>query len=351
MTTQTETERSVYGNEALSIRKSNFPPDSTLSTGWLSQIPAAWVPYAQLMRLDRPNGLWYFYLPHLFGSLHAGTHLGIPTRSLLYTNLILLVGTIIMRGATCTWNDTVDAPFDRLVPRTKNRPVARGAVSPTAAHIFTAVQSIISLGILTLLPPVSFVYAIPAIVGWMLYPLAKRVTYYPQVVLGFPMAWGIFMGSVAMGADPLQLASDAASASSPQHRYTLSTWALYTANVFWTLFYEIIYSHQDAAHDASAGVKNIVLLYHGKTKPLLAKLALGQVLLLASVGWLSQASWVYWSATVCGSAATLLVILMNVKLDVPENCAWWFKVGCPGFTGTSMAAGLLGEYILRMAKT
>ena len=68
MTTQTETERSVYGNEALSIRKSNFPPDSTLSTGWLSQIPAAWVPYAQLMRLDRPNGLWYFYLPHLFGS-------------------------------------------------------------------------------------------------------------------------------------------------------------------------------------------------------------------------------------------------------------------------------------------
>ena len=81
-----------------------------------------------------------------------------------------------MRGATCTWNDTVDAPFDRLVPRTKNRPVARGAVSPTAAHIFTAVQSIISLGILTLLPPVSFIYAIPAIVGWMLYPLAKRVT-------------------------------------------------------------------------------------------------------------------------------------------------------------------------------
>ena len=159
------------------------------------------------------------------------------------------------------------------------------------------------------------------------------------------------MGSVAMGADPLQLASNAASASSPQHRYTLSTWALYTANVFWTLFYEIIYSHQDAAHDASAGVKNIVLLYHGKTKPLLAKLALGQVLLLASVGWLSQASWVYWSATVCGSAATLLVILMNVKLDVPENCAWWFKVGCPGFTGTSMAAGLLGEYILRMAET
>ena len=349
MNTQTETEGRVYSNEALSLRKSNFPPDSTLPNGWLSQIPAAWVPYAQLMRLDRPNGFWYFYLPHLFGSLHAGTHLAVPARSLLYINLILLVGTLIMRGATCTWNDTVDAPFDRLVPRCKNRPVARGAVSPTSAHIFTAVQSVISLGILTLLPPVSFIYAIPAIVGWALYPLAKQVTDYPQVVLGFPMAWGIFMGSVAIGADPLQITSDTTSASSPQQRYTLSTWALYTANVFWTLFYEIIYSHQDAAHDANAGVENIVLLYDGKTKPLLVKLALGQVLLLASVGWLSQAGWVYWIATVCGSAATLMVILMNVKLDVPESCGWWFKVGCCGFTGTTMAAGLLGEY-LRMAK-
>ncbi len=350
MNTQTQAGRKVYTNEALALRKSNFTPDSTLSTGWLSQIPAAWVPYAQLMRLDRPNGFWYFYLPHLFGSLHAGTHLGVPVRSLLYTNLILLVGTLIMRGATCTWNDTVDAPFDRLVPRCKNRPVARGAVSPTSAHIFTVVQSVISLGILTLLPPVSFIYAVPAIVGWVLYPLAKRVTDYPQAVLGFPMAWGIFMGSVAIGADPLQLVSDAASASSAQQRYTISTWALYIANVFWTLLYEIIYSHQDAAHDANAGVKNIVLLYDGKTKPLLVKLALGQVLLLASAGWLSQAGWFYWIGTVCGSVATLMFILMNVKLDVPESCAWWFKVGCCGFTGTTMAAGLLGEYILSMAK-
>ena len=116
MSTQTNTTRSVYSNEALSFQKSSYSANPTLSTGWLSLIPAAWVPYAQLMRLDRPNGFWYFYLPHLFGSLHAATHLGVPAMSLLHTNLILLVGTLIMRGATCTWNDTVDAPSDRLVP-------------------------------------------------------------------------------------------------------------------------------------------------------------------------------------------------------------------------------------------
>ena len=85
------------------------------------------------------------------------------------------------------------------------------------------------------------------------------------------MAWGVFMGNVAIGADPLQIVSDTASASSPQKRYTISTWALCTASVLWTLFTEIIYSHQDAAHDASPGVKNIVLLYDGKTKPIIGE--------------------------------------------------------------------------------
>ena len=296
------------------------------------------------MRLDRPNGFWYFYLPHLFGSLHAATQLQVPARSFLCVNLILLIGTLVMRGATCTWNDTVDAPFDRLVARTRDRPVARGAVSAFAAHTFTALQSCLSLAILKLLPPLCFVYALPAVIGWALYPFAKRVTFYPQVVLGFPMAWGIFMGNAAMGADPLAFSSTT-SASKSEPKLRLSVGALYAANIFWTLLYEIIYSHQDAADDAKAGVKNIVLLYHGRTKPLLVKLAVGQVLMLASAGYLSEAGLLYWWCTVFGTTATLVVILVSVRLDVPENCAWWFKVGCCGYTGGAMTAGLLGNYV------
>lgn len=201
MNTHSEAGSRVYSNEALSLRENNFHPDANLSTGWLALIPAAWVPYAQLVRLDRPNGFWYFYLPHPFGSLHAATYLGAPAMSLLYTNLILLVGTLSMQGATCTWNDILDARFDRLVPRCKNRPVACGAVSPTSAHVFNVVQSVISLGILNLLHPINSICAIPAIVGWVLYPLAKRITDYPQVGPGFPIAWGIFMGSDAIGAE------------------------------------------------------------------------------------------------------------------------------------------------------
>ena len=301
------------------------------------------------MRLDRPNGIWYFYLPHLFGTLHAARHLRAPMTSFLTTNLILFIGTLLMRGATCTWNDTVDAPFDRQVARTRNRPVARRAVSTLAAHTFTGIQSVLSLAILTTLPQVCFIYAVPAIVGWVLYPLAKRVTYYPQVVLGFPMAWGVFMGSAAMGADPLNFSN--AGFGLLEMKSTGSICALYAGNVVWTLLYETIYSHQDAAEDTKAGVKNIVLLYQGHTMPLLVKLAVGQVLMLAAAGYLGEAGLLYWACTVVGAASTLVLILSRVKLDVPEDCAWWFKVGCCGFTGGIMTTGLLGDYMMTMLKS
>ena len=331
---------------------SDKPHSSTYKppqTGWLSAIPPSWVPYAELMRLDRPNGFWYFYLPHLFGALHAAYHIHAPLSSLLTTNLILFIGTIVMRGATCTWNDTVDAPFDRLVARTWNRPVARRAVSTLAAHIFTGIQTVISLLILTMLPPVCFVYSVPAIVGWILYPLAKRVTYYPQVVLGFPMAWGVFMGSAAMGTDPLNLSKHSSGLFEVETRGSI--YALYAANVVWTLLYETIYSHQDAAEDTKAGVKNIVLLYQGHTRPLLVKLAISQVLMLAAAGYLGEAGPLYWTCTVFGAALTLILILSRVKLDVPGDCAWWFKVGCCAFTGGIMATGLLGDYVMMIFKT
>ncbi|KAL6715994.1 hypothetical protein ACLMJK_006956 [Lecanora helva] len=317
-------------------------------TGWLYYLPTSWIPYVQLMRLDRPHGLWYFFLPHLFGATQAAIHLRTPPTALLTTSLIVFIGTIIMRGATCTWNDTVDAPFDRQVVRTRDRPVARGAVSPFAANIFTAVQTILSLAILLNLPSICRMYALPPIIGWILYPLAKRVTYYPQVVLGFPMAWGVFMGSAAMGSDPLQLFRAEAHG---QNQPTMFVGAFYAANVLWTLFYEIIYSHQDASEDTKAGVKNIVLLYQGHTKPLLMKLAMAQVFFLVLAGYLGQAGFMYWICTVLGTTVTSAIILMKVRLDVPEDCAWWFKNGCCRFTGGAMMAGLLGDYSMTMLRS
>lgn len=349
---------------------------------WHSRLPGAVLPYLQLMRLDRPNGYWYFWYPHAFGTLWAAIQQRSRPQDLLLVNFILLWGVLIMRGATCTWNDTVDVEFDRKVSRCRNRPLARGAISVMQANLFTAVQTLASLATLMLLPHLCMIYAAPAVLGWFCYPLAKRVTYYPQVVLGFPMAWGVYMGAAAMGADPLRLtplldtltaivkraSTGTSGPSSPslsilealqEVRVDWAMAAFYAANAIWTLLYELVYSHQDALEDIAAGVKNLVLLYANPkpstpeerfgTMPLLCQLAVAQVLLLATAGTLGGFGLGYNVVTVAGTAGALATMLSRVRLEEPESCAWWFKVGNSKYTGGLMVAGLVVEYLVGLA--
>ncbi|KAI0478315.1 UbiA prenyltransferase family [Xylaria cf. heliscus] len=330
-------------------------------------------PYVQLMRLDRPNGYWYFLYPHVFGTLWTAIQQRSPLQDLFLVNLILVWGVLVMRGATCTWNDIVDVDFDRKVSRCRDRPLARGAISITRAYIFTLGQTVVSAATLMLLPPLCILYAVPAVVGWFCYPLAKRVTYYPQVVLGFPMAWGVYMGAASMGSDPLHLTPllDTVTTMVSRDSLGLSTilaalqeirvdWpiaAFYAANVVWTLLYELVYSHQDAAEDTAAGVKNLVLLYANPgatapglrfgTMPLLCRLAIAQVLLLAAAGTLGGFGLCYTAVSLAGTAAALATMLSRVRLEEPESCAWWFKVGNIRYAGGAMAAGLATEYASR----
>ncbi|KAI2632836.1 UbiA prenyltransferase family [Xylaria nigripes] len=346
-------------------------------TGWYSSLSDPFIPYIQLMRLDRPNGYWYFWYPHAFGTLLAAIQQRSHPKELLLVNLILFWGNVLMRGATCTWNDTVDVDYDRKVERCRNRPLARGAVSVTQGHLFTAAQTLASLATLALLPSLCMLYAVPAVVGWFVYPLTKRVTYYPQAVLGFPMAWGVYMGAAAMGADPLHFAPLLDALTSLVRQGTLvpsagsniikallevqidpTITAFYAANVAWTLLYELVYSHQDAAEDIAAGVKNLVLLYINPsattpeqrfgTMPLLCRLAAVQMLLLAATGMLGDFGTAYTTVTVAGTAAALATMLSRVHLEQPETCAWWFKVGNIRYAGSAMLAGLAAEYVGRI---
>ncbi|KAI9711981.1 MAG: hypothetical protein M1820_001689 [Bogoriella megaspora] len=353
---------------------SQSPPPNP-STGTPSGFKAFVLPYLELMRLDRPNGYWYFWFPHVCGTLLASIQYQMHPLNVLSSNLLLLWGVLIMRGATCTWNDTCDADYDRQVSRCRHRPIARGAVSITQASIFTLAQTALCIGTLTVMPPLCALYSIPAVVGWFAYPLAKRVTYYPQVVLGFPMAWGVYMGAAAVGADPLHLKPlhdtirslllGSPDASADQFRSALvqiapdpATTALYMGNVLWTLCYELVYSHQDAAEDAAAGVKNLILLYYNRdpdalpserfgTKPLFAKIAACIVLLLAMTGYLGQLDLIWEIFGVAGCAIGLGIMIATVKLEDPGSCAWWFKVGNAKYVGGAMVGGLVGAYTMQ----
>ncbi|KAI9822946.1 MAG: Para-hydroxybenzoate--polyprenyltransferase, mitochondrial precursor (PHB:polyprenyltransferase) [Phylliscum demangeonii] len=320
------------------------------TTGVLGHVPAWVVPYAELARIDKPTGIYLFYLPYLFGTLFAAVvspTLLAPT-ALLATNGLFLVGTAVMRGAACSWNDTIDAPYDRQVARCRWRPVARGALSRRQAHVFTALQSVVGAAILLQLPPAVIGYAVPNIALLAFYPFAKRLTHYPQVVLGLTVGWGVIMGAAAMGVDPLLglLSPASASAAAMPGAVGVAAGALYAANVAWTVIYDTIYAHQDVRDDAAAGVKSLAVRFRHRPKPLLAALALTQVAALAATGAAAGLGPAYWVASVAGCALSLALMIRRVDLARPASCAAWFRKTV-WYTGGAISAGLLLEYLAR----
>ena len=312
------------------------PPKS----GLLSLLPSSWVPYGELVRLDKPTGTYYLFFPCLFSTLLAAplaTPLASPL-SVLGTSLLFFSGALIMRGAGCTINDLWDRNLDPHVRRTRLRPIARGAISPFNAIAFTGAQLFTGLGILLQFPYQCLFYGIPSLLFVATYPLAKRVTHYPQFVLGLTFSWGAIMGFPALGVDLI-------------HNEAALTAAglLYASNVAWTVLYDMIYAHMDIKDDAKAGIKSIALRHDKQTKHILSGLAVTQVGLLAAAGIAIGAGPVFFVGSCGGAAITLAVMIKKVNLKSVKDCWWWFVNGC-WITGGVISAGLGGEYLVQYFK-
>lgn len=320
-------------------------PESTLppvkytppTTGLLSLLPSSWVPYAELIRLDKPTGAYYLYFPCLFSTLLAAP-LTVPMASpfsVIGTSVLFFAGAIVMRGAGCTINDLWDRNLDPHVRRTRLRPIARGAISPFNALVYTGGQLLVGLGILLQFPYQCLFYGIPSLLLVATYPLAKRVTYYPQFVLGLTFSWGAIMGFPALGVDLLNNNAALAAAG-----------LLYTSNIAWTILYDMIYAHMDIRDDAKAGIKSIALKHDKDTKKILTGLAITQIGLLAAAGAAVGAGPAFFVGSCGGAAVTLAVMIKNVNLKSVKDCWWWFVNGC-WMTGGVIAAGLGADYLVQ----
>jgi 4-hydroxybenzoate polyprenyltransferase len=178
-----------------------------------------------------------------------------------------------------------------------------------------------------------------------IYPLGKRMTDFPQVILGFGFAIPIFMCCAALDTDPLL---------QPQlfgtPDVTAVRWggaALYGASVLWTIIFDTVYAHQDIKDDIKAGVKSLAVRLGDQTKPGLSVLAAIQVGLLVATGYLCNLSAVYFVLACGGAAVSLIAMLMIVDLEKPASCAWWFGPGSR-LVGSSIVVGLLGDYGFQM---
>jgi 4-hydroxybenzoate polyprenyltransferase len=311
------------------------------TTGFISHLPRSWVPYAELARLDKPTGTLYLLYPCLFSTFMAASMTSpiVMPQQVVLTSALFLAGAFVMRGAGCTVNDLWDRNLDPHVERTKFRPLARGAVTPFRAITFLGAQLLVGLGILLQFPTSCLYYGIPSLLLVGTYPLAKRVTNYPQFVLGLTFSWGAIMGFPAMGIDFL---------SDTNALYAAA--ALYASCVAWTVNYDMIYAHMDIKDDVKAGIKSIALAHQHNTKKVLRGLTVVQVALLAASGAFAGLTGVsFWVGSVVSSAFMLSRITRKVNLESVRSCLYWFKAGA-WMVGNVIAGGLFVSYIAKYHK-
>ncbi len=285
--------------------------------GWVSLLPGSWRPYALLARLDRPIGIWLLFLPGLWGIALAHP----APLAALRLAVLFAVGSVAMRAAGCTVNDLWDRDIDRLVARTASRPMASGALRPRHALVFLAALLLAGLAVLLQLNPLAQILGVGSLALVGLYPLAKRVTWWPQLVMGFTFGFGAPMGYAAATG-----------------RIDAAWAAIYGAAILWDLGFDTIYAHQDREDDALVGVKSTARLFGEATRPFLAACYAGTVLLLLLAGWLAGLSW-WFAPALLLPAALLARQVVALDIDDPGLCLRLFRANREA--GLAVAAALL----------
>jgi 4-hydroxybenzoate polyprenyltransferase len=277
------------------------------STGnWVDSRAPAWArPYLRLGRLDRPIGAWLLLLPCWWSLGLAAVRAGEPFN--LWYAILFFVGAFAMRGAGCTWNDIVDRDLDARVERTRSRPIPSGQVSVRAAAGFLVLQAFIGLAVLLAFNPFTILVGIASLAVVAIYPFMKRITYWPQIVLGLAFSWGALMGWPAVFArlDPPAL-------------------SLYAGAIAWVIGYDTIYAHQDREDDALIGVKSTALLFGARTRPLLAIFFALAVALIGWSGWSAGGGLVF-ALGLLAFAAHLAWQIGRLDVDDPALCLALFK--------------------------
>jgi 4-hydroxybenzoate polyprenyltransferase len=233
----------------------------------LRYLPPAMRPFGRLARWDRPIGTWLLLFPCWWSLALA---VGRDWPHLLGWMVLFALGALAMRGAGCTWNDILDRKIDAEVERTRSRPLPSGEVRLRSAVVWMALQALVGGIILFKFNKVAVLVGLASLAIVAIYPLMKRVTSWPQAVLGFAFNWGALLGYAAVTG-------------------TLSwaTVALYLGGVAWTMVYDTIYAMQDQRDDAIVGVRSTARRFAGAARLWLTLFAVLAVALWASAGILA----------------------------------------------------------------
>ena len=294
---------------------------------WVDTYAPLWSrPYLRLSRLDRPIGSWLLLMPCWWSAALAAGVIGDLSR-LPLTVVLFFIGAFVMRGAGCTWNDITDRDLDALVERTRSRPIPAGQVSVPQAVAFLVVQALIGLAVLLQFNRFAVATGVASLVIVAIYPFMKRITWWPQIVLGLAFSWGALMGfAVMLG------------------RIDATALLLYVGSIAWVIGYDTIYAHQDAEDDALIGVKSTALLFGARTRPaLMAFYGLAVVLIGAALALAGArlSAWIGLGAF----AAHLIWQIRRLEISDPALCLRIFRSNRDA--GLLLFAGLLVDALMR----
>src|ERR1700733_503393 len=302
-------------------------PVADATGNWIDTLAPRWSrPYLRLSRFDRPIGAWLLLMPCWWSAaLAAGAAHTIG--QLPFIIVLFFVGAFVMRGAGCTWNDITDRDLDALVERTRSRPIPAGQVSVLQAAVFLVVQALIGLIVLLQFNRFAVATGIASLLIVAVYPFMKRITWWPQTVLGLAFSWGALMGfAVTFG------------------RIDATAVLLYAGSISWVIGYDTIYAHQDTEDDAMIGVKSTALLFAARTPQALAVFYALAVVLIGAALVLAGSGFLAWVGLLV-FAAHLIWQITRLDISDPALCLRVFKTNRD--TGLLLFAGLLADAVMR----
>ncbi|MCP4071999.1 MAG: 4-hydroxybenzoate octaprenyltransferase [Hyphomicrobiales bacterium] len=343
-------ENSGHGHQTIN---SETKVADAIKKSWVYRlVPQNLWPFAQLARWERPIGWWLLMWPGWWSIMLANMHIAaisntpsqeaLPPVSILalisgivYFLFLFMAGAIVMRGAGCTYNDLADRDIDDQVARTRSRPLPSGRVTGKQAIAFLFLQLLVGLIILLQFNAFSIWLGIASLVTVIIYPFMKRVTWWPQLFLGFAFSWGALLGWAVI-VDSL--------APAPV--------LLYLAGILWVIGYDTIYAHQDKEDDALVGVKSTARLFGKRTRTAISLLYSTAIILMAiavslalpsdqpSYGLILLPAY----AGLCAGGVHMLWQLATLDIDNPDQCLKLFQSN--SHFGWILFAGFTGSMVL-----
>jgi 4-hydroxybenzoate polyprenyltransferase len=271
--------------------------------------PESLKPWLRLMRADRPIGAWLLMWP-CWWSVALSVRFEDDSPDIwsdVRLLLLFMAGAFAMRSAGCIYNDIIDRDIDAKVARTKSRPLASGQISLGGAIACTLALCLVGLAVLLQFNTFAVALGFGSVGIVLIYPLMKRVTFWPQAVLGMAFSYGALMGWAAYWGE-----------------LALAPIVLYAASIAWTIGYDTIYAHQDKEDDILIGLKSTALRF-GSNTPAWLSLFFGITIGgLAFAGW-SVGAGLWFFGGLAAAAAHLVWQVATLDIDDADNCLYRFR--------------------------